>query len=108
MLSIMNEIDPCLLLPLCVLYEIQNQFFQHVKCGLRSSSTKFLEPSASKGNKPFLEGDENPSIEEQWIIPPFFEDYLFDKSLDWDSAPYSEDPLCTACGKPNDPLTMDM
>ena len=25
MLSIMNEIDPCLLLPLCVLYEIQNQ-----------------------------------------------------------------------------------
>ena len=24
----MNEIDPCLLLPLCVLYEIQNQFFQ--------------------------------------------------------------------------------
>ena len=29
MLSIMNEIDPCLLLPLCVLYEIQNQIFQH-------------------------------------------------------------------------------
>ena len=29
MLSIMNEIDPCLLLLLCVLYEIQNQIFQH-------------------------------------------------------------------------------
>ena len=28
MLSIMNEIDPCLLLLLCVLYEIQNQFYQ--------------------------------------------------------------------------------
>ena len=24
MLSSMNEVDPCLLLPLCVLYEIQN------------------------------------------------------------------------------------
>ena len=28
MLSFMNEVDPCLLLPLCVLYEIQNQIFQ--------------------------------------------------------------------------------
>ena len=28
MLSIMNEMDPCLLLPLCVLYEIQNQIHQ--------------------------------------------------------------------------------
>ena len=28
MLTIMNEIDPCLLLPLCVLYEIQNQIYQ--------------------------------------------------------------------------------
>ena len=28
MLSIINEIDSCLLLPLCVLYEIQNQIFQ--------------------------------------------------------------------------------
>ena len=27
MLSIMNEIDPCLSLPLCVLYRIQNQIF---------------------------------------------------------------------------------
>ena len=26
----MNEIDPCLLFPLCVLYEIQNQIFQHL------------------------------------------------------------------------------
>ena len=30
MLSIMNEIDPCLLLPLCVLYQIQNQIYQHL------------------------------------------------------------------------------
>ena len=30
MLSIMNEIDPCLLLPLCVLYEIQNQIYQQI------------------------------------------------------------------------------
>ena len=29
MLSIMNEINPCLLLLLCVLYEIQNQINQH-------------------------------------------------------------------------------
>ena len=28
MLSIMNEIDPCLLLPLCVLFEMQNQIYQ--------------------------------------------------------------------------------
>ena len=28
MLSFMNEVDPCLLLSLCVLYEIQNQIFQ--------------------------------------------------------------------------------
>ena len=27
MLSIMNEIDLCMLLPLCVLYGIQNQIF---------------------------------------------------------------------------------
>ena len=30
MLSIMNEIDPRLLLPLCVLYEIQNQIYQEL------------------------------------------------------------------------------
>ena len=30
MLSIMNEIDPCLLLPLCILYEIQNQIYQQI------------------------------------------------------------------------------
>ena len=28
MLSLMNEVDPCLLLPLCILYEMQNQIFQ--------------------------------------------------------------------------------
>ena len=30
MLTLMNEIDSCLLLPLCVFYEMQNQFFQHL------------------------------------------------------------------------------
>ena len=79
-----------------------------VKRGLRSSFAKFEEPSASKGNKPLLRGDENPSIEEQWIIPPFFEDYLFDKSLDWDSAPCYEDPPYTTCGEPDDLLTIDL
>ena len=33
MLSLMNELDPCLLLPLCVLYEMQNQIFQHLIAG---------------------------------------------------------------------------
>ena len=27
----MNEVDPWLLIPLCVLYEMQNQIFQHTK-----------------------------------------------------------------------------
>ena len=63
-----------------------------VKHGLRSSSTKFVEPSPSKSSKPLLGGDESIFIEEQWTIPPFFENYLFDKSLDWDLAPCSERP----------------
>jgi len=79
-----------------------------VKRGLRSNSTKFAEPCISKGNKPLLIEDENPSIEEQWIISLFFEDYLFDKSLDWDSNSYSKDPPYTACGEPDDFLTMDL
>ena len=79
-----------------------------VKHGLRSSSTRFSESTPSKSNKPLLGGDENPSIEEQWIIPPFFEDYLFDKSPDWDSAHCSEDLPYTACGELEDILTMDL
>ena len=31
MLSLMNEVDPCLLFPLYILYEIQNQIFQQLK-----------------------------------------------------------------------------
>ena len=61
-----------------------------------------------KGNNPVLGGDENSSIEEQWIIFPFFEDYLFDKSLDWDLTSCSEDPPYTACGEPDDLLTMNL
>ena len=79
-----------------------------VKHGLRSSSAKFSKPFASKGNKPLLRGDENPSIEEQWIFPPFFEDYLFDKKSQLGLTPYSEDPPYTACREPNDLLTMDL
>ena len=37
-----------------------------IKCGLRSSSIKFGEPSSLKSSKPLLGGDANPSIEEQW------------------------------------------
>ena len=33
MLSLMNEVDSCLLLLLRVLYEMQNQIFQHVPYG---------------------------------------------------------------------------
>ena len=79
-----------------------------VKRGLRSSSTKFSKPTPSKSNKLLLGGDENPSIEEQWIIPPFFKDYLFDKSLDWDSTPYFGDHSYMACGEPDDLSTMDL
>ena len=32
MLSLMNEVDPWLLLLLCVLYEIQNQIFHYTHC----------------------------------------------------------------------------
>ena len=79
-----------------------------VKRGLRSSSTKFSKPTPSKSNKLLLGGDENPSIEEQWIIPPFFKDYLFDKSLDWDSTPYFGDHSYMACREPDDLSTMDL
>ena len=79
-----------------------------VKRGLRFSSAKFLEPSSSKINRPLLGGDENPSIEKKWIIPPFFEDYLFEKSFDWDSVPCFEDPPYRAYGEPDDLLTMDL
>ena len=41
---------------------------------LRSSSLKVVEASTPKINRPSLGGNENPSIEEQWIVPPFFED----------------------------------
>ena len=44
----------------------------------------------------------------KWIIPPFFKDYLFDKSLDRDSAPSSEDPPNMACREFDDLLTMDL
>ena len=79
-----------------------------VKRSLRSSFAKFAEFFASKGNKPLLGGDENPSIEEQWIIPSFFEDCLLDIILDWNSTPCFEDLPYTLCEDPNDLLTMDL
>jgi len=79
-----------------------------VKPDLGSSFAKFAEPTPSKSNKPLLGGDEIPSIEEQWIIPPFFEDYLFDKSLNWDLALCSKDPPYIAHGEPDDLLTIDL
>ena len=69
---------------------------------------KIFRTLPSKVNKPLLGGDENPSTEEQWIILPFFEDYMFDKSLDWDLVPCSEDSPYTTCREPDDLLTMDL
>lgn len=79
-----------------------------VKRSLRSSSSKATEPSTLKSNRPLLGGEESPPIEEKWIIPPFFEDYLFDKSFDWEFVSCSTNPLYTACGEPNDLLTTDV
>ena len=47
MLSIVIEIDPCLLLPLCVLYEIQNQIFQQ---GRLHKATKVSLPSVNRAD----------------------------------------------------------
>ena len=79
-----------------------------VKRSLRSRSSKIIEPLTPKINRPLLGGEENPPTEEQWIIPPFFEDYLFDKSFDWEPVPCSADPPYTACGETDDLLTMDL
>ena len=79
-----------------------------VKRGLRSNFAKFSEPSPSKINRLLLGGDENPFTKEQWIIPSIFEDYLFDKILNWDSVSCSKDPPYTVCGEPDDLLTMDL
>ena len=79
-----------------------------VKRGLISSFTKFSKLTPLKSSKPILGGDENHPIEGQWIIPPFFKNYLFDKSLDWDSTSCSKDPPYTTCGEADDLLTMDL
>ena len=46
MLSIMNEIDPCLLLPLRVLYEIQNQIYQESILLANTSKEKVVVTAA--------------------------------------------------------------
>ena len=79
-----------------------------VKRNVRSSFLKNIEPSTLKINRPLLGWKENPSTEEQWIIPPFFEDYLFNNSFDWDSVLYSLNPPYTARGELDDLLTMDL
>ena len=75
---------------------------------LRSSSSKAIKPLTPKINRQLLGGDENTSTKEQWIISPFFEDYLFDKSFDCDSIPCSLDPLYMECKELDDLLTMDL
>ena len=46
---------------------------------LCSSSFKVSEDLATlKGNKTLLGGSENPSPPESWVVPAFFEDYMFD------------------------------
>ena len=54
MLSIMNEIESCLLLPLCVLCEIQNQIY-HQKAPVLNEETKkgqrVVTPQVDQNNK---------------------------------------------------------
>lgn len=45
----------------------------HVKCSLKSSSLKIIEPSTLKINRPLLGGEENLLTKEHWIIPLFFQ-----------------------------------
>ena len=79
-----------------------------VKHTLISSSSKITEPLTPKISRPLLGGEENPSIEEQWIIPSFFKDNLFDKSFAWESLHCSAEPPYTACGELDNLLTMDL
>ena len=79
-----------------------------VKCNLRFSSSKATKPSTPKTNRPLLRGEENPSTKEQCIIPPFFEDYLFDKSFDREFVPWFVEPPYTVYGELDDLLTMDL
>ena len=79
-----------------------------VKFNLRSSFLKIMDPSTPKFNRPLLGGEENPSTKEQWIIPPFFEDYMFDKSFDWEFVPCYVGPPYTACEELDDLLTKDL
>lgn len=79
-----------------------------VKRSLKSSFLKITDPSTPKINRPLLGGEENPSNEEQWIIPPFFKDYMFNKSFDWESVPCYSGPPYIAFEEPDDLLTKDL
>ena len=79
-----------------------------VKCSLRSSSSKVTKLLTSKTNRPLLGGEEKLSTVEQWIIPSLFEDYMFDKSLDWGPFPCFANPSYTACRELDDLLIMDL
>ena len=77
MLSFMNEVDLYLLLPLCVLYEIQNQIFQHyhlmIKFPIEYGVAEVPENqvAARKCYIAMLEMDnhlQTISIEEQWTV----------------------------------------
>lgn len=78
------------------------------KLALRSYSSKIIETTNPMINRPLLGGDENPLVEEHWVIPYFLGDNLFDESFDWESLPYSKDPTYIACGEPDDLLIIDL
>ena len=65
---------------------------------LRSTSSKITKALTPKIGRQLLGGEENPSVKEQWIIPSFFGDNLFDKSFAWESLPYPMEPPYMACG----------
>ena len=52
MLSLMNKVDLCLLLPLCVLYEMQNQIFQHLVPSRSNQQTQLMLLERKEKNRP--------------------------------------------------------
>ena len=48
----MNEVDLCLLLPLCVLYKMQNQIFQHLVPSQSNQQTQLMLLERIEKNRP--------------------------------------------------------
>ena len=57
MLSLMNEVNPWLLLPLCVLYEIQNRIFQQVEVKRKGYFIIIIFFERLEQRKVYLDGD---------------------------------------------------